>query len=155
MILGATATRSGLDSIWCSAYKRASRRKLRGPDDPIRQLHLPRGLHPQVLRAVGHDHETHKNGAPNNSGFKLTGFSKLIQTKPISDYFSVKQFYNVEFLCIDVTTIAHCFLGGCTCVAKSNMSMGNSTHTFSALDSSTSFPWKKRSSGSGFKISFN
>jgi hypothetical protein len=40
------------------------------------------GLHPQALQAMGHDHETHKNGAPNDTEFKTTGFSKLMQIKP-------------------------------------------------------------------------
>jgi len=47
------------------------------------------GLHPQALQAMGHDHETHKNGDPNDTEFKPTGFSKLMQIKPDSCCFNI------------------------------------------------------------------
>jgi 4-hydroxyphenylpyruvate dioxygenase len=79
---------------------------------------------------MGHDHDTHNNGAPADTGFKLVGFLKFVRSNPRSDRFGVKRFHHLEFWCTDATNTARRFSWGLGMpfAAKSDLSTGNLTH---------------------------
>ena len=91
--------------------------------------HFPLTL-PRKPNVTRNQQPTTMGNNPDETGFKLVGFSNFVRVNPKSDRFKVNRFHHVEFWCMDATNTARRFSWGLgmPIVAKSDLSTGNLTH---------------------------